>query len=164
MKTQNLAEQLQALKDKTVEFIALVENRLGEYSLQGDVGSVLAELKSMLAHSGPPALLGMESLKEEREKQWGNEQEGKAPRGWDRYRCTTFLEVIGAKIDRALQANQHIQDARADSTLTPEERQKKISDLEFDGIDSARDGFNYLRKCIQKIEERPDYYTNNTLP
>jgi hypothetical protein len=103
----------------------------------------------------------LKGIKEDRIKQWGNN--GKTPRGWDRYRASTFLEVIGAKIDRALQAQELIRLEFNDRNLKNPDT-AKIQKLEFDGIDSLKDAYNYLGKLLEFIDKDPEYYLRNNLP
>jgi len=102
----------------------------------------------------------MEKLKVERIAQWGNNN--KTPRGWDRYRCSTFLEVIGAKLDRATQAQQQLTDLK-DHPQKNQEVVDKIKKLEEDGIDSLMDAQNYLEKCLKKIKEDRQFYISNVM-
>lgn len=74
-------------------------------------------------------------LKQERNEQWGSSEN----RGWDRWRITTFLEVIEAKAGRAVIA-QH--------KYTEDNDLKYRNDL----IDSLQDLINYTNKVLEKID------------
>ncbi len=88
----------------------------------------------------------IESLKKEREAQWNTGRD--QPRGWDRWRTSTFLEMIAAKLDRAIIAQDKINFAISD--LGHEELEVIHSKLREDGIDSLKDASNYLRKHNRK--------------
>lgn len=79
------------------------------------------------------------NLKQERNEQWGSSEN----RGWDRWRITTFLEVIEAKAGRAIIAQGKTKDA--DSTTLEKARK--------DLIDSLEDLINYTNKCLEKINQ-----------
>jgi hypothetical protein len=95
--------------------------------------------------------------KEEREVQWGNKT-GTA-RGWERYRSSTFLEVIGAKIDRALQANHLIQKLKLREYSAYE-----LEKLREDGLDSLIDAQNYLAELIRRCQSNGNYFDNQEMP
>lgn len=79
-------------------------------------------------------------LKQERNEQWGSSEN----RGWDRWRITTFLEVIEAKAGRAVIAQSKLQE---------ETEPTKITKLNDDLIDSLKDLINYTNKVLEKIEQ-----------
>lgn len=126
--------------------------------------------------------MNLKQLKQERTKQWANNR--KVPRGWDRYRSTTFLEVVGAKVDRALQCADLIREAQESLTLLDQhlqlgyptetqydeakqkkkELKKRIKKLEFDALDSSYDAKNYMDKLIDLIEKDKTFISNTRLP
>lgn len=75
-------------------------------------------------------------LKEERDKQWGSNK----GRGWDRYRITTFLEIIEAKAGRAIIAQE---------LCSQDNNSKYLIDL----TDSLEDLINYSQKCLSILKE-----------
>ena len=75
-------------------------------------------------------------LKEERNKQWGSNK----GRGWDRYRITTFLEIIEAKAGRAIIAHE---------LYKQDNDGKYYTDL----TDSLEDLINYSQQCLSILRE-----------
>jgi hypothetical protein len=98
------------------------------------------------------------SLKAEREKQWGNG--GDLPKGWDCYRSTTFMEVIRAKMDRAIQSQERLTQLPVLEGKGPnvEKRLLERKAVLFDGMDSLKDAANYLRKLLELCENDPDFF------
>ena len=90
--------------------------------------------------------MSKESLKKERDQQWGSS----INRGWDRWRLSTFLEVIEAKAGRAIIAHTLILDS-------PTVNDKAEDDL----VDSLQDLINYANKALEKIGTSPDFLTKN---
>jgi methyltransferase-like protein len=97
-----------------------------------------------------------EQLKADRTKQWANKSGN--PKGWDNYRPSTFMEVIRAKWDRALQAQSMIQELN----IRPD-TQEKIKKLEFDAVDSIKDAVNYSQELLRQITETPQLLLENKL-
>lgn len=90
----------------------------------------------------------IKELKEERQKQWGSS----VNRGWDNYRASTFIEVIIAKLDRALIAQR-----------LASEDEVNINKYEFDGTDSLHDALVYLQAMLDKMDKDPDFYIKNKM-
>lgn len=84
------------------------------------------------------------NIKEERNKQWGSSNN----RGWDRWRITTFLEMIEAKAGRAIIA-QRMNEYAANIN----EDQEKVIKSKQDLIDSLEDLINYTNQCLKIIRE-----------
>lgn len=86
--------------------------------------------------------MSKESLKKERDQQWGSS----INRGWDRWRLSTFLEVIEAKAGRAIIAQNMLT-----GDLTADEK------IKTDLIDSLQDLINYTNAALKKLEDNPNY-------
>jgi hypothetical protein len=189
----NIAEAYNQLREFVTRYLAYearFEDLIGRNersdrdlvkAIKDDISEIRGEIQKQLSSEVVPSLMGMENLKEERTKQWANKQ-GNA-KGWDNYRASTFCEVIRAKWDRALQAQQLLIDNKGEIKCLESVKKfaeendlptivigQKISDLrakipklEFDGLDSIKDAFNYSRECLQQIEQFPHLYTDNRL-
>lgn len=125
----------------------------------------------------------IDSLKPEREAQWGSDSNAR-PKGWANWRSTTFMEMIRAKWDRALQAQDGIRkiDLQIESVgQTIRHLRKELNqgneklDLElktlqeararllFDGEDSIKDAINYSRKFKEECDADKEFYSNGGL-
>ncbi|MGL5134414.1 MAG: hypothetical protein ACRC78_17955 [Planktothrix sp.] len=97
------------------------------------------------------------TTKEKRIDQW-NSKTGLA-RGWDRWRCSTFLEMISAKIDRAIIAADKV----THFTLFCKEDLPEKQRIYDDYIDSLEDAANYLEK-LREISKNISYVSNHKMP
>lgn len=97
------------------------------------------------------------TTKEKRKEQWNSKN--RHPRGWDRWRCSTFLEMISAKLDRAIIAADKV----ANFTPACKEQLIEKTNAYEDFLDSLEDAANYLEK-LRDLSKEIDYVSNQRMP
>lgn len=149
---KNPIEAYEELKTEIKNYFNLWDR--GRVTAPGALDESRQKIESII--NQPICLEILSGLKADRTKQWANKSGN--PKGWDNYRTSTFMEVIRAKWDRALQAQNMI----LELSIKPDTKEK-IEKLQFDAVDSIKDAVNYSQELLSQITEEPKLILENRL-